>query len=141
RKARRQPAPVLLHPPGANDPIRAGSRQMRMAMPVSTNLRPHRPFRDLAARPGPPERPSAADADPVRRARAGAIVQVLRGAARPLSALDLLVELGHRYRGWTSGLARHTLAELVHRGIVAERRDLRPCSYALAAGQAPAHRR
>ncbi len=92
-------------------------------------------------RSAPPRRPPAADADRVRRACAGAIVGVLRGAPRPLSALDLLDELGHRYRGWTSGLARHTLAELVDRGIVAQRRDLRPCSYALAAGQPPAHHR
>ena len=97
---------------------------------VSTaTVREHDPF------PAP-----AAHAAAMRRTCAGAIVRVLGGAARPLSALELLDELGHRYRGWTSALARHTLAELVGRGIVAERRDLRPCSYALTAGQAPAQR-
>lgn len=98
-------------------------------MSTADNVREHNPFRVPAAR-----------AAAMRRACAGAIVRVLGGAARPLSALELLDELGHRYRGWTTALARHTLAELVGRGIVAERRDLRPCSYALTAGQAPARR-
>lgn len=98
-------------------------------MITADNVREQDPFRVPAAR-----------ADAMRRACAGAIVRVLRGAVRPLSALELLDELGHRYRGWTSALARHTLAELVGRGIVAERRDLRPCSYALTTGQPPAQR-
>jgi hypothetical protein len=103
-------------------------------MPVSAGLRLHDGFRPATA-PAVPPRPPAARGEQVQRACAGAIVQVLRGAVGPLSALELLDELGHRYRGWTTGLARHTLAELVGHGIVIERRDLRPCRYALAAAQ------
>ncbi len=107
-------------------------------MPLYTHPRRPEPFPVSTARSAPRPFPPAADADRVRCSCAGAIVQVLQGAPRPLSALELLDELGHRYRGWTSGLARHTLAELVDRGVVTERRDLRPCSYALTAGQPPA---
>jgi hypothetical protein len=78
-------------------------------------------------------------ADEVRRVCARLILDVLREADRPLTVLDILDDLGHNYRGWTSSAVRHTLAELVDLGVVAVRRDLRPCGYALADGQPAAH--
>jgi hypothetical protein len=83
-------------------------------------------------------RPDTA-ADEVRQSCARLILDVLRPAEHPLTLLDILDDLGHHYRGWTSPAVRHTLAELVDRGVVAVRRDLRPCGYALAPGQAAAH--
>ena len=85
-------------------------------------------------RPGPDRA-----ADEVRQSCARLILDVLRPAEHPLTLLDILEDLGHHYRGWTSPAVRHTLAELVDRGVVAARRDLRPCGYALTPGQAPAH--
>ena len=78
-------------------------------------------------------------ADEVRRSCARLILDVLQPAEHPLTLLDILDDLGHHYRGWTSPAVRHTLAELVDRGMVTVRRDLRPCRYALARGQAAAH--
>jgi Penicillinase repressor len=83
----------------------------------------------------PPGSDPAVAAAEVRDACAQAILGVLRRADRPLTTLDLLDELGHRYHCWTSSTVRHTLADLVDRGVLMERRDLRPHGYALAAGQ------
>ena len=74
-------------------------------------------------------------ADEVWQSCARLILDVLRAADHPLTVLDILDDLGHHYRGWTSSAVRHTLAELVDRGVVTVRRDLRPCGYALAPGQ------
>jgi hypothetical protein len=78
-------------------------------------------------------------AEEVRQSCARLILDVLRAADHPLTVLDILDDLGHHYRGWTSSAVRHTLAELVDLGVVSVRRDLRPCGYALADGQPPAH--
>src|SRR5690242_19071779 len=109
-----QPSPAGSRHPGGLP----GTRGARVAMLTAGHVSQHGPF------PVPAGRAAA-----MRQTCAGAIVRVLSGSARPLSALELLDELGHHYRGWTTALARHTLAELVGRGIVAERRVLRPCSY------------
>ena len=77
----------------------------------------------------------ATEAAEVREACAQAIVGVLRRAGRSLATLDILDELGHRYHCWTSSTVRHTLADLVERGVLIERRDLRPHGYELAAAQ------
>jgi predicted transcriptional regulator len=89
-------------------------------------------------RPVNPTSLPAVRADRVRLACGRAIVSVLREAGRPLTVLDLLDDLGRHYRGWTSSTVRHTLAELAERGVVAVRRDQRPCGYALGDGQTTA---
>jgi hypothetical protein len=100
-------------------------------MPTSTDVSPAtEPF----LRPCPNTAP-----DEVRQSCARLILDVLGTADHPLTVLDILDDLGHHYRGWTSSAVRHTLAELVDRGVVTVRRDLRPCGYALAVGQPAAH--
>lgn len=94
-------------------------------MPTLTDLRPA----PLAAPP------SVGHADRVRLACTRAVVDVLREAGHPLTLLDLLDDLGHHYRGWTSSTVRHTLAELIDRGVIVVRRDQRPCGYELQPGQ------
>jgi hypothetical protein len=93
-----------------------------------------RPATEVDLRPFP-----NAAADEVRRSCARLILDVLRAADRPQTVLDILDDLGHHYRGWTSSAVRHTLAELVDLGVVTVRRDLRPWGYALADGQPAAH--
>jgi hypothetical protein len=90
---------------------------------------------DLPAGAEPLLRPSPnTAADEVRQTCARLILEVLGSAEHPLTLLDILDDLGHHYRGWTSTAVRHTLAELVDRGVVTVRRDLRPCGYALTPG-------
>jgi hypothetical protein len=104
----------------------------------TANFRGTRPLRlsDLFGTPLPG---ALGTADEVRESCAQAILRVLRGPDHPLTTLDILDELGHRYHCWTSSTVRHTLADLVERGLVIERRDLRPHAYLPAGVPTAAH--
>jgi hypothetical protein len=110
---------------------------------LAANARPFlgaRPLR-LADLFGTPLPGASGTADEVRESCGQAILRILRGADHPLTTLDILDELGRRYHCWTSSTVRHTLADLVERGILIERRDLRPHVYVPAAAQVSAHPR
>jgi predicted transcriptional regulator len=84
----------------------------------------------------PANQPPSPDTHSVTHAASGAtlscaqaILDICRRAGRPLSFLDILDELGHHYRGWTSSSVRHLLADLVERGLLQEHAELRPHAY------------
>lgn len=60
------------------------------------------------------------------------VVQVLRDAPQPLTALEILVEVAARGLAWREGTVRHVLADLVSEGMVREGNGGRPHSFALA---------
>jgi hypothetical protein len=113
--------------PATNESLPGNPRHIPGARPVRLS--------DLfgTALPGTP-----GTADEVRESCAQATFRVLRGADQPLTTLDILDELGYRYHCWTSSTVRHTLADLVERGILIERRDLRPHVHLPAGAQMPA---
>jgi hypothetical protein len=113
--------PATTQPPAGSAGAFHGQRPFRLADLFGTPL------------PGP-----SGSADEIRRSCSQAILQVLCNADRPLTTLDILDELGHRYHCWTSSTVRHTLADLVERGLLIERRDLRPHCYEPASAQASA---
>ncbi len=71
------------------------------------------------------------------------VVRLLRGAGRPLTALELLEEMATHRLNWREGTVRHVLADLTAEGVLREGHGLRPRSYLLAGGvsAAPASRR
>lgn len=77
--------------------------------------------------------PPAAPTHEVLAQCAGDILRILRDAYQPLTALEILDELVRHQLRWRESTVRHALTNLLEEGVIADRQDIRPHSYGLAA--------
>ena len=77
--------------------------------------------------------PPAAPTQDVLAQCARDILQALRDAYQPLTVLEILDELVRHQLRWRESTVRHALTNLLEEGVIADRQDVRPHSYGLAA--------